>query len=178
MTSSDFKPLKHPEGDKFIRSGTFRRLWIVTGGQTGVDRAALDVALQLRLPVRGWCPKDRIAEDGKIAAVYPLQETSSADPALRTELNVLDSDATLILSDGPLSGGTLLTADLAKHHARPLLCLDLKEEKTENLLDGFWTWLDNSRIRVLNIAGPRESHHPGYMYDQSIKILRFLLARG
>mgnify|MGYP003793290687 CR=1 FL=1 len=87
---------------------------IVSGGQTGVDRAALDVAMQLGIPVGGWCPRGRRAEDGRIPDSYPLREASSVNYAKRTELNVRDSDGTLILSGGPLTGGTALTESLAR----------------------------------------------------------------
>ena len=102
------------------------RLWIVTGGQTGVDRATLDTALSLFLPVRGWCPKGRLAEDGVIPSVYPLQETTSTDYAVRTEWNVRDSDATLILAYGSLTGGTKLTEELAQRYNRPSLVLNVR----------------------------------------------------
>jgi hypothetical protein len=82
---------------------------IVSGGQTGVDRAALDVALELGIPCGGWCPRNRIAEDGRIAERYPLRESATSDPSVRTELNVIDSDATLVLTWEKASGGTLLT---------------------------------------------------------------------
>lgn len=102
-------------------------LRIVSGGQTGVDRAALDVALELSLECGGWCPRGRRAEDGVIAAKYPLRETPMEDYRQRTEWNVRDSDATLILKRGELKGGTLLTAELARRYGRPLLVVDLGE---------------------------------------------------
>lgn len=131
---------------------------VVSGGQTGVDRAALDAALRLGLPVGGWCPKGRRAEDGPIADRYPLRETPSADYTERTTWNVRDSDATLILYRDALSGGTRLTAQLARRVGRPLL--------TRDLTAGFdplsaVDWLVNNHIRVLNCAGPRESGSPG-----------------
>jgi predicted Rossmann fold nucleotide-binding protein DprA/Smf involved in DNA uptake len=93
---------------------------IVSGGQTGVDRAALDIALALGIPCGGWCPRGRGAEDGVIPARYPLQETCSHDYAERTRRNVIDSDGTLILAIGALHGGTLLTAQLAEKAASPV----------------------------------------------------------
>lgn len=151
------------------------RLWIVTGGQTGVDRATLDTALSLFLPVRGWCPKGRLAEDGIIAPVYPLQETTSSEYAVRTEWNVRDSDATLILAyDGPLAGGTKLTQELAQRYRRPALVLNvLSFGKTDR--DRFWEWIKKDRIRILNVAGPRESAKPGVIYSRARDVLKQLL---
>ncbi len=84
---------------------------IISGGQTGVDRAALDVAIELELPCGGWCPRGRLAEDGTVPDRYPLQETRSAEYAERTERNVIDSDGTLIIATRPLTGGTALTVE-------------------------------------------------------------------
>src|SRR6267142_1460190 len=99
---------------------------IVSGGQTGADRAALDFALASRIPIGGWVPKGRLAEDGRIPERYAgLVETESADPAVRTARNVRDSDGTLILSHGPLDGGSLFTHREAVRTGRPALHLDL-----------------------------------------------------
>lgn len=98
---------------------------IVSGGQTGVDRAALDVALELGFLCDGWCPRGRKAEDGPIACRYPLRETPSARLSQRTEWNVRDSDGTLILTKGRPRGGTALTIQLATRLTRPHLVLDL-----------------------------------------------------
>src|SRR5512135_124388 len=100
---------------------------IVSGGQTGVDRAALDAARQLGLECGGWCPRGRRAEDGKVASGYPLRETPSEDYAQRTEWNVRDSDATLVLTHGRPAGGTALTIAVARRLGKPLLVLDLDE---------------------------------------------------
>ncbi len=86
---------------------------IVSGGQTGVDRAALDVAIARRLPHGGWCPRGRRAEDGAVPARYALREHASPDYAARTERNVVDSDATLVLAIGSPTNGTALTVRLA-----------------------------------------------------------------
>ena len=91
---------------------------IISGGQTGVDRAALDVAVELEIPHGGWCPKGRLAEDGRIPDSYKLRETTSREYAVRTEQNVLDSDGTLILYRESISGGTELTLRLAEKHRR------------------------------------------------------------
>ena len=99
---------------------------IVSGGQTGCDRAAFDAALELGIPLGGWVPRGRLDEDGVIPVRYPnLREAESADPAVRTECNVRDSDATLLISHGPLVGGSALTARLADQMGRPHLHLDL-----------------------------------------------------
>ncbi|AGA90387.1 hypothetical protein Thimo_1608 [Thioflavicoccus mobilis 8321] len=134
------------------------RLRVVSGGQTGVDRAALDAALALGLAIGGWCPRGRRAEDGPIAGRYPLVETPGSDYAQRTAWNVRDSDATLILHRGSLTGGTALTAELAHRYARPLLTCDLSRPLVSAaIVDRL---LENS-VRVLNCAGPRESGAPG-----------------
>jgi len=146
---------------------------VVSGGQTGVDRAALDAALELGLTVRGWCPSGRRAEDGPIADTYPLTETPSRDYAERTEWNVRDSDATLILYRGALTGGTRLTADLARRLGRPLCAFDLAlRSDSEEIL----SWLLTNRIRALNCAGPRESGAPG-IQGEAFVLLRGLFAR-
>jgi hypothetical protein len=127
---------------------------IISGGQTGVDRAALDVALALGIACGGWCPKGRLAEDGTIPQHYPLQETSSSNYPERTERNVQCSDATLILNVGELDGGTALTADLAYKNYRPFKVINLDEIIDIQLV---LAWLQQQNISVLNIAGPRAS---------------------
>ncbi|MDF5716008.1 MAG: putative molybdenum carrier protein [Rhizonema sp. NSF051] len=149
------------------------RLWIVSGGQTGVDRAALDTALSLFMPVRGWCPKGRLAEDGRIPPIYPLQETTSTDYAVRTEWNVRDSDGTLILSSEPLEGGTKLTVDLAQEYKRPVLVIN-SLSFNDNDITRFWNWIRDRNIRILNVAGPRESAQPGVIYKRAQEVLKQL----
>jgi hypothetical protein len=146
---------------------------VVSGGQTGVDRAALDVALALRIPAAGWCPLGRRAEDGRIPRRYPLAETPSAAYAQRTEWNVRDSDGTLILNRGLLDGGTLFTLQMAERHGRPCLVLALEARVTPSRVR---TWILRNRIRTLNIAGPRESKRPG-IYREARALLGRLLAR-
>ena len=131
---------------------------IVSGGQTGVDRAALNIALALGINCGGWCPKGRRAEDGVIPSRYPLSECDDRRYQIRTEKNVLDSDATLILMLGALSGGTALTARLANRHERPLCLFDLNDPAD---VTPILSWMDNHAIRILNVAGPRESQRPG-----------------
>ena len=134
---------------------------IVSGGQTGVDRAALDFAIRHGYEHGGWCPRGRLAEDGVIPPVYQLRETDSADYDERTEKNVLDSDATLIVArEKELSGGTAFTKSCAEKHGRPLLLVCEREgmSKSAPALSKF---LKRNKVRTLNVAGPRESQAPG-----------------
>ncbi|MBI3551067.1 MAG: putative molybdenum carrier protein [Elusimicrobia bacterium] len=131
---------------------------VVSGGQTGVDRAALDVALELGIPCGGWCPKGRLAEDGVIPEKYPLKETPLSDYAQRTEWNVRDSDGTLVLVIGRPSGGTALTIALARKHRKPCIAFDLRNPKPD--LRTVMSWIAFHKIRVLNVAGPRKSSAP------------------
>jgi hypothetical protein len=134
---------------------------IVSGGQTGADRAALDFALENGIPIGGWVPKGRLAEDGRIPERYAgLVESESADPAVRTARNVRDSDATLILSHGPLEGGSLLTHREATRTGKPVLHLDLDQLAHAAAADHLGTWLAEVRPAILNVAGPRASRDP------------------
>ncbi len=148
---------------------------IVSGGQTGVDRAALDVALRLGIGCGGWCPKGRFAEDGVLSSNYPLKETPNPVYAERTEWNVRDSDGTLILTWGPPANGTAFTADMARKHNKPVLIIDL--ETKESSPQQVETWVLENGIRTLNVAGPRESKCPG-IYQDASAFLEVLLSRG
>jgi hypothetical protein len=133
---------------------------IISGGQTGADRAALDLARKLNIPHGGWCPHGRLAEDGIIDDSYNLTETPSADPAQRTAWNVRDSDATVIFSISPkLSGGSAKTEMFARQHDKPCLHLSLERDgrKAVEFLSGF---LADNKIQILNVAGPRRSEEP------------------
>ncbi len=145
-------------------------LKIVSGGQTGVDRAALDVGLALGLETGGWCPKGRLAEDGRIPDHYPLLETPESDYETRTRRNVEDSDGTLILNRGALDGGTALTLECARTAGKPCLVVAL-----EVGIDpaSFQAWLEENAIRVLNVAGPRESKRPG-VHAEAVRCLTIL----
>lgn len=131
---------------------------IVSGGQTGADRAALDWAIANGIPHGGWCPKGRIAEDGVIPARYHLEEMPVEGYLARTEANVRDSDATLILTlSATLTGGSKNTAKFATRHGKP--CLHLHPAMDwKSVLDA---WLRTHQAIVLNVAGPRESKEPG-----------------
>ena len=151
---------------------------IVSGGQTGADRAALDWAIRNGVPHGGWCPRGRTAEDGVLPAKYELREAESPDYRWRTRQNVTDSDATLILNIEALDGGTLETAKFAKSFGKPHLILQLdcgvRNEDVQQLLD----WLQRESIGTLNIAGPRESKRPGIyaltceLLDRAAKLAR------
>lgn len=144
---------------------------IVSGGQTGVDRAALDVALSLGWPCGGWCPRGRRAEDGRIDPEYPLQETESRNYAVRTQLNVAESDGTLILCCGRLTKGTSLTRKLAIQEERPfLVCNLVKKPAATEVAE----WIESNRIAVLNVAGPRESSVEG-IHQLATAFLRSVL---
>jgi hypothetical protein len=143
---------------------------IVSGGQTGVDRAALDAAQAADVPAGGWCPQGRRAEDGTIDARYPLQETPSSDYAQRTAWNVRDSDGTLILVQEEARGGTALTIEEAQHRGKPLLKAEIQTADLAAIRE----WIQTHGIRVLNVAGPRASEAPG-IYAAARRLIRRLL---
>lgn len=146
---------------------------IVSGGQTGVDRAALDVTINLNIPHGGWCPKGRLAENGIISVKYKLIETSTSDYSERTIANIRDSDGTLIIIEHPsgeLSGSTLLTRDEALKQNKLWQLINLLDASEQsNVID----WIRDNSIKVLNIAGPRESQCPG-IYEKAYSYLRNL----
>ena len=134
---------------------------IISGGQTGADRAAWDSAIEAGIATGGSVPKGRQAEDGPIPGKYPgLIETAGPDPMERTRLNVIDSDATLLFSHGPPTGGSGLTAELAAEHFKPLLHIDLAAVLLEDGLKRVIDWIEANKIGVLNVAGPRASEDP------------------
>ena len=147
---------------------------IISGGQSGVDRAALDAARDSDVPIGGWCPKGRRAEDGTIAACYPLDETPSDQYTQRTEWNIRDSDGTLVLIFGVPAGGTALTIRLAERLSKPCLLLDLKDTP---LPEEALSWIDQHLIRVLNVAGPRGSRDSA-VYPLAFNFMRRLLEQN
>ena len=156
---------------------------IVSGGQTGADRGGLDAAINRGVAHGGWGPKGRLSEDGKIPPEYELEEMSSKEYIKRTEANVVDSDATLIFTYGPPTGGTKATLIFCEEHSRPYLVVDLKALNKEQSASFVRAWLEalatnddpcntdrvaeqrpsygEASLRVLNIAGSRESKQPG-----------------
>lgn len=134
---------------------------IISGGQTGADRAALDFAIEHQIPHRGWCPKGRRAEDGLIPDQYQLKETPSQDRSQRTEWNVRDSDGTVVFSIAEtLTGGSKKTVELAQKHGKPVLHIwqENGPNQPEKVLRKF---IEDYKIKVLNVAGPKASKEPG-----------------
>ena len=140
-----------------------------------MDRAALDAALEKNFPCGGWCPLGRKAEDGAIPACYPLKETESPDYEERTERNVADADGTLILTRGEPTGGTAFTIALARGYEKPCLVLDL-EGGDAVLPTTIQTWVRENNIRVLNVAGPRESNSPG-IYNMAKALIKKVISQ-
>jgi len=148
---------------------------LISGGQTGVDRAALDVALEHGIPAGGWCPAGRRSARGPIPARYPLVETETAAYPQRTRQNIRDSDATLVITRGEPAGGTLLTVRLAERLKRPCLVVDLAAQRLQTARIEILEWLQRIRPAVLNVAGPRASESPGL--GRSVRtVLRDVLA--
>jgi hypothetical protein len=143
---------------------------VISGGQTGVDRAGLEAALQAGIPIGGYCDKGRTAEDGTIPTQYPMIKLESSESYYRTEKNVIESDGTLILNIGELTQGSKLTHDFTIQYGKPSLIvqLDAKEAiKPEHVV----RWINAQYISCLNIAGPRESKVPGGIYNNAFVYL-------
>lgn len=148
---------------------------VISGGQTGVDRAGLDAALNAGIPIGGYCPKGRGAEDGVIPEKYPMIELDSPETYYRTERNVLDSDGTLILNKGPLTEGTKLTHDFTVKYGKPSLIVQLDADKVlkpEHVI----RWMEGQFISTLNVAGPRESKYPDGIYSEAYAYLERVFA--
>jgi hypothetical protein len=130
---------------------------IISGGQTDADRAALDVAIKLGIPHSGWIPKGRKAEDGPLPNKYQLQEMLTDSYSKRTEQNVIDSDGTLIISHGSLTGGSAYTRKMAMKHSKPWFHVDLNKLPTFQAGMLIQDWISKNDIEILNVAGPRAS---------------------
>ncbi len=143
---------------------------IVSGGQTGVDRAALDFAIRHDIDHGGWVPRGRKAEDGPLPSRYTVSETRTPSYGERTRKNVADSDGTLIVFQGRLSGGTALTHAYAVKAQKPVLLIDVSDKPLPDIAASVRSWLSSNKIRVLNVAGPRESQAPG-IYRRTIALL-------
>ena len=142
---------------------------IISGGQTGVDRAALDVALELGVSCGGWCPEGRLAEDGIIDSRYPLKELAGGDYVQRTRRNVSDSDATLIIYFDQLEGGTELTAEFCKQENKAALLIDANAVRFSSAVDKILDFTHRHQPRYLNIAGPRASKQSdAYAYTKAL----------
>lgn len=138
---------------------------IISGGQTGVDCAALDAALDSNFPCGGFCPKGRIVEDGVIANKYPLQEHQSSNYAQRTLENVLQGDGTLIIYFNELKGGTALTSRFCKNHQKRFILINANECDYSEATKAILSFVQQHEIETLNVAGPRKSQWPdGYSF--------------
>lgn len=145
------------------------RIKIISGGQTGVDRAALDVAQKLGLSCGGWCPEGRLAEDGPIPARYPLRILPGADYRARTRANVADSDGTLIVYFEELEGGTQLTLHFCLELDKPFKLVDAEETPPLRGARALARFVERHKIKVLNVAGPRASKSPrAYVYTYAL----------
>jgi hypothetical protein len=143
---------------------------IISGGQTGADRAALDVAIKMGIAHGGWIPKDRITEDGSLPDKYQLQEMPTASYPARTEQNVIDSDGTLIICRGKPTGGSDYTREMTLKHKKPLLHIDLNLATSYYAASLILSWVNLHLIEVLNVAGPRASKDPD-IYNDVFRIL-------
>ncbi len=150
---------------------------IISGGQTGADRAALDFAIRNGIAHGGWIPKGRKAEGGPLPGRYNLREMPTASYPERTAQNVLDSDGTLIVSHGSLSGGSALTRTLAQRHGRPWIHVDLKTTPRDEAASRVLEWIDEHALKVLNIAGPRASEDPE-IYGETLALLERIFRAG
>ena len=157
-----------------IEHNSARIIKIISGGQTGVDRAAIDVAIELGFEYGGFCPKGRLAEDGVILNKYNLTELSSSQYLMRTFENVQASDGTLIIHAGTVSGGTMKTKDFCQMISKPFFEINLLED-LKKIPVNFDNWIKENHIIIMNVAGPRESETS--VYDSTFSLLMDLLSK-
>ncbi|MFO7934259.1 MAG: putative molybdenum carrier protein [Bacteroidales bacterium] len=144
-------------------------LKLVSGGQTGIDRAVLDFCLDHGIPCGGWCPAGRKAEDGIIDEKYPLKELPEASYGKRTAANVRDSDATVILFPGEMEGGTLKSFEFVIKEKKPFLLLDMSILDATTAADRLRRFLESYAPSTVNFSGPRHSQwEEGYGYCYAI----------
>ena len=142
---------------------------IISGGQTGVDRAALDAALRHGIESGGWCPTGRLDESGRIPDRYPVKELENGGSTKRTLQNVKDSDGTIIIYPGKLSGGTEQTLHFCVEQRRPHELIDASNISTEKAAQLIADFVCENNIEILNVAGPRQSEWPeGYGYAAQV----------
>jgi Circularly permutated YpsA SLOG family len=151
---------------------------IISGGQTGADRAALDVAIELGMDYGGSIPKGKLAEVGPIdSEKYPhLTELEEGGYIARTRKNVVDADATIAFTDGMVTGGTKKTLEFAKEYKKQYLHVNLKAISLEDAVEEITEWLNIIKPQVLNVAGPRESGTPG-IYSKVYEVLKHALRK-
>ncbi len=148
---------------------------IISGGQTGADRAALDFAIDHDMSYGGWVPKGRKTEDGTLPLKYHLLEMPTGDYSKRTLQNVLDSDGTAIVSHGFLTGGSALTREFAIQHKKHWIHIDLNELSLPDAAGKFSFWLKEKEIKVLNVAGPKAGKDPK-IYEAVLLLLQETMA--
>ena len=149
-----------------------KNITIISGGQTGVDRAALDIAIQNNIKHGGYGPKGRLAEDGIIPNKYNLIETHSIDYNYRTKKNINNADATLILYFDKLNGGTLYTKNYCKKHCKQYYMLNMNKIFHADLNE-IHQWIINNNFRIINIAGPRDDKNNIYIRSKEILSIIF-----
>ncbi|MAT39085.1 MAG: molybdenum cofactor carrier [Ectothiorhodospiraceae bacterium] len=145
---------------------------ILSGGQTGVDRGAMDAAMQHGVLCSGWCPAGRASEDGPIPPEYPLQQTPTDDVHERTMWNIRDSDGTLILLDGNPDDGTRFAIEQCVDQGKPYYLEHLQQSASPDIVAN---WMRKFKVEILNVAGPRESNAPG-VSEKANAFMRDLLA--
>ena len=138
---------------------------IISGGQTGADQGALDAAIKYSFPHGGWIPKGRMTEDGRLPDNYKLEEMPTSSYSKRTEQNITDSDGTVIISHGKLTGGSKLTKKLAEKHKRPFLHINFDETPAFLAASEINAWINENNIEILNVAGSRASKDPKIYED-------------